>query len=228
MTKWISVLVIVAMLMPSANMAYADSGGGGGGGGNVEDAINFAYSKPAGFLGILPPLIIFTIIFFTVVPQLISRRSSPPKSSDNSSISSRSNAAAVFLALMMFEALRYQFYMLFNLLPYLLSQPVNSGGSTTATGENVNSDGVWNASDPEKLATVSSTVDKAAQKQQELIDKAVQKALENPDYVEKYGKYASDAVKEAVAKALVNRALKQLQETLKTIPGGATITITNK
>lgn len=226
MTKWISVLVIVAMLMPTVNIAYA-SGGGGGGGGNVEVPVNLAYSKPAGFLAILRPLIIFTIVFATVMPQLFARRSSPPKSNDNSSISSLNNSAAVFLALMMLEALRYQFYMLFNILPYLMSQPANSGGSTTATGENVNSDGVWNASDPEKLATAMSPEDKAAQEQQELIDKAVQKALENPEYVERYAKYASDEIKEAVAKALVNRALKQLQETLKTIPGGATITITN-
>ena len=225
MTKWISVLVIVAMLMPTVNIAYADSGGGGGG--NVEVPVNLAYSKPAGFLAILRPLAIMTILFSAVFPQLFARRSSPPISSDNSSISSLNNAAAVFLALMMLEALRFQFYMLYNLLPYLMSQPANSGGSTTATGENVNSDGVWNASDPEKLATAMSPEDKAAQAKQDAIDEVVQKALENPEYIEKYAKFASDEVQEAVAKALVNRALKQLQETLKTIPGGATITITN-
>jgi hypothetical protein len=214
MSRWIKVLLIIAMLMPSVNMARAS---GDGGGGNVVDIVNTAFSQPARFVTVVYQLVIIATIFSVVLPPVRSKKPVPISNSIAIALSAGVNPAVVFLALMVNSAVRYQTYALISILPFLLNK--NMMESEIASEGKAETEGLWNVSNPEQMPAQVAPEDTAEAEKQELIEKAVARALENPDYVKNYLQYTSSEVQEAVKKALNDRAYEQMKQALKNVPG---------
>lgn len=191
MRKIFTVVLIILMLSSPTRIATASDGGG-----IVLLNTVSAFTKPAVFTTIV--LTSFFVVNTLFAPELATL---PPLQRSELTLTLTATLTFLFFKDIVLKHIRYLIYALTT--PFFYFQPESVASSPSATPEEAQT-GLWSASNPDvKAAAVAEEKEK---EKQELINKAVQGALRDPEIAKKYLEYSTPEVKAAVTKALENQA----------------------
>lgn len=189
MRKLVTVLLMVLMLWTPVRMASAS---GDGGGIVILNTVS-AFTKPTTFVTIV--LLSYAIVVNLFGPQILTL---PPALRARAILALTAEFTATFFQYVFANSIRYFLFALtFPQFYYERSPSANP-----ATPEQAQ-EGLWTASNPDVKAQAA-PVDPEKDKQ-DLINKAVQAALRDPELAKNYLDYATPDVKAAVTKALADR-----------------------
>lgn len=192
MRKFVTVMLIFVMLSMPARFAAAS--GGDGGGIVILNAIS-AYSKPTLFTTVLLVNYVFVSTFFApLINQL------PPRIRARATLTLTASYTLAYFQRMMIE---FAMYFLYTVTLPLFFSPQSPASKTTATPEEAQT-GLWSASNPDVMTNVEAKDEE--KEKQDLINRAVQGALRDPEVAQRYLDYATPEVQAAVTKALANQA----------------------
>ncbi len=213
MRKFVTVLLMITMLAMPSNMALAvksGSGSGSGenkGGNDANVTMEMAVARPAFFITI-------AITQILVMTTLFAPRSVIGKSRDAVllTLAMTGTLTLAYFLYVMTELYRYIIYQVLFSLPYF--NQYNSSNRVSSQ-EVETEDDVWRISNADALAAAQTrdiappaviiTDEEAA------IDRAVERALRDPELAEKYLEFASPKVRAAVRNALNNQFEEQVR-----------------
>ncbi|MCF8466704.1 MAG: hypothetical protein K9G33_04825 [Sneathiella sp.] len=189
MRKFVTVLLMVAMLSMPGRFAAANDGGG-----IVVQNIVSAFSRPSGFLSIL---ILNMAVVATVFSPTIALL--PPAQRTRFTLAMTLTLTAIYLRNAIATLTRYFIYSLtFQILYLTRMSPANAATPEAAQ------EGLWSASSPDVIAKAEPAAKEKTK--QEVINEAVAAALRNPQVAQNYLDYATPEVKAAIEKALADRS----------------------
>ncbi|MZR32080.1 hypothetical protein [Sneathiella litorea] len=192
MQKFVTVLLIFIMLSMPARFAAAS--GGDGGGMVILNTIS-AFAKPEVFtLVVLTNFFIVNTAFSPIISQL------PPAVRSKYALTLTAVLTLNYFRYAMLEFTRYFLYALFSPGFYFQENPDSRSVATPEKAQ----EGLWSASNPDVMT--NAVAQNEEKEKQELINKAVQAALRDPEIARKYLEYSTPEVKAAVTKALENQA----------------------
>ena len=191
MRKFVTVLLMVLMLWTPVRLASANDGGGI----VILNAIS-AFSRPTTFSTVI--LLSYIIVTNMFAPQIVML---PPAIRKRTVLAMTAALTLAFFHYVFANSIRYFLYSLTFPQPYFQRNPAIT--SATATPEEAQ-EGLWSAANPDVMAKAA-PVD-AEKEKQDLINKAVQAALRDPEVAQNYLDYATPEVKAAVTKALADRS----------------------
>lgn len=209
MRKFITILMIVAMV--SLPGRYAVAGGDGG----ITQVLVSALTKPGGFA-------IVTVVVQALVFTSLMGPQAKINPANIGSITALQLTAAVTTVYILYALVNYARYYLFYttyIQPFFLPfPPVGSNDNSSSGGlsaqEQALKDAIWAVSDPDAADVMAAAAEEEVDEEQAAIDAAVDRALKDPELAKKYIQFASPRLRNAVIGALNNQMFQEISKEL--------------
>ncbi len=192
MRKFITILMIVAMISLPGRYAAASGDGGG-----ITEIIISALTKPGGFASVI---VVQALIFTALMGPLPKIKA--PNIPIIIGLPLTITLTAVYLLYALLNYARYYLFYIAYIQPYFM--PFSVPGSNVAA-QTEPEEPTWQVSDPKAATAMAAAAAEEEDDEQAAIDAVVARALENPRLAPKYIEYASPKVREAVLAALKNQ-----------------------
>jgi hypothetical protein len=201
MRKFITILMIIAMV--SLPGRYATASGGDGG---ITEIIISALTKPGGFTSvIILQAVIFTLMF--APPPTVKA----PRVKLFIGLPLTVTLTVVYLLHAVLNYARYYLFYAVYIQPFFL--PFASPGSTVST-QTEPEEPTWQVSDPKAATAMAAAAAEEEEDEQAVIDAAVERALKDPQLAFKYLEFATPKVRDAVLAAINNQIYGNLKSDL--------------
>lgn len=193
MRKIFTVLLILLML--STPTRFASASGGDGGGGIVDLNTISSFARPEVFTVILLTSFFIASTVFSPSTSVL-----PPAQRTKATLIITATLTLQFFMYVMREFAAYFLYIL-NISNFFFE--VETASDALASPEQAQK-GLWSAANANVVSNATSVEED--KEKQEVINRAVQAALRDPEVAQNYLDYATPEVKAAVTRALENQA----------------------